>query len=76
MTSQTTAPPPPLKPQESELPVESSCHRLKPKHLPVRAIVLMNIIQNKVQGLGLPEQWRQAAFCPFNSSRRTTENGV
>jgi len=46
----------PPKPQESELPMESSCQRLKPKHLPVRTISLMHIIQNNVHGLGLLEQ--------------------
>jgi hypothetical protein len=78
MTSQTYDDhhPPLPKPEESKLPVESSCQRLKPKHLPVRTILLMHsIIQNNVHGVGLWEQW-QVAFCPFNSNRRTTENGV
>jgi hypothetical protein len=40
--------PPPPKPQENELPIESSCHCLKPKHLPVCTILLMqNIIKKQ-----------------------------
>jgi len=41
------------------------------------AILLMHsIMQNNVHGVGLLEQWRQAAFCQLNSNGRTTENGV
>jgi hypothetical protein len=46
----------PSKPQENELPEESSCHCLKPKYLPVRAILLMqNIITKNMHNLWLLE---------------------
>jgi hypothetical protein len=55
--------PPPPKPQESKLAIESSCHCLKPKHLPVRSILLMqNITKNNVRSLGILETVATGSF--------------
>ena len=44
------------KPEENQMPIESRCHCLKPKCLPVPTILLtQNIIENNVHNLGLLE---------------------
>ena len=42
------------KPQENELPIESAHCCLKPNHLPVRTVLLVqNMVKNNVHSVGL-----------------------
>lgn len=55
------------KPEENQMPIESSCHCLKPKCVPVPTILLtQNIIKKNVHNLGLLETITTGCLLPIH----------